>query len=69
MNNAQTLEKGLTHPQIHIDYYKWLNTVKSDSFLMGFVDKHSKNLDDFHAIAMWVWGASREELVAKMKEY
>ena len=69
MNNAQTLEKGLTHPQIHVDYYKWLELVKNDAFFKKFIERYSSSPENFHAIAMWAWSASRETLAAKVKEY
>ena len=69
MNNAQTLEKGLTHPQIHIDYYEWLEKEKTDPFNKKFIEDNSRNFREFHAIAMWAWSCSRERLAAKMKEY
>lgn len=56
--------KHLTHPQIHIDYYEWLNKLQADpnSFEHKFMLKHSKSFADFHAIAMWVWSRSRESI-------
>jgi hypothetical protein len=62
------LKMGVTHPTIHMDYYKWLQSVKLDAFQRGFVEQHSKDWEAFHAIAMWVFSASREVLDAKARD-
>lgn len=50
----------LTHPTIHVDYYKWLGEVKNKAFESGFIKEHAPDFRHFHAIAMWVWTESRD---------
>jgi hypothetical protein len=69
MSKQQTIEIGLTHPQIHLDYYEWLNKIKKDVGIQTFISLYGFSAMDFHAIAMFVWTASREELAKKVKVY
>lgn len=59
------LRRGLTHPQIHTDYYEWLKS--HGEFEKNFRAKYSRSFEDFNAIAMWAWSRSREELRDKVK--
>ncbi len=54
----------LKHPQIHVDYYAWLGTLKGD-FEQKFIAEHSRNFQEFNAIAMWAWSQSRETISAR----
>ena len=67
MIDSQILERGLTHPQIHLDYYEWLDSIRNDKVTQEFIKQHCPRFDDFHAIAMFVWSASRETLTVKTK--
>jgi hypothetical protein len=57
--------RHLLHPQIHIDYYEWLESIKKDpdDFSRRFIADHSRNMHEFSAIAMWAWSRSRETIL------
>jgi hypothetical protein len=55
LTQLQKVCVSLKHPQIHLDYYKWLETAKEDNFW-----KSKCSFEVFHSIAMWVWSCSRE---------
>lgn len=69
MKNKTILQRGVTHPQIHLDYYKWLGEMQKDDFNKRFMEQYSKDFQSFHAIAMWVWSVSRETLANEQKEF
>jgi len=58
---------GLTHPQIHCDYYTWLETVKQDHIMMGLIEKHATSFVGAHALMMEAWSRSRELLAKRIK--
>lgn len=66
------MNKHLTHPQIHCDYYEWLKNldVWTKSF---FIERASGATDEerfqnFHGIAMAVWSMSREIAAEQIKK-
>lgn len=60
---TDVIKEGLTHPTIHVDYYSWFESLNEEELL--FVSNHSRNKQEFHAIAMWAWTMSRESLKKK----
>lgn len=67
-SKLNTLQTGLTHPTIHIHYYDWLEEIKKDAFSVKFREDHSRNYQEFDAIAMWAWSRSRENLLVTTTE-
>ena len=49
------LARGVTHPQIHVDYYAWLASLPE-------FDRRFMATANPHGIAMWAWSRSRETL-------
>jgi len=49
------LARGVTHPQIHVDYYAWLSSLPE-------FDRKFMATATPHGIAMWAWSRSRETL-------
>lgn len=66
--DEKILERGVTHPTIHLDFYAWLQKVRNTDFDRGFMDDHGKSFADAKALMMWAWSASREQLAQKAKE-
>lgn len=60
--DIETLKRGVAHPTIHGDYYKWLSSIKADSAEDRFRAATCPDFRQFHAIAMWAWTRSRETL-------
>jgi hypothetical protein len=56
--DPKTLENGVTHPQIHLDYYNWLKTLSES-------DEKFLATATCYGIAMWAWSRSREILKEK----
>lgn len=61
VSRVRILERGLTHPQIHIDYYAWLGSLSE--FDRNFMNTASPN-----GIAMWAWSQGRERLRAEARK-
>ena len=57
------LERGVSHPQIHVDYYAWLEFVKNGEYATKLIGK--VGFQNFHTIAMWAFSQSRETLKEK----
>lgn len=64
--NKSLLNNGLTHPTIHTDYYEWLKEISTKEFERTFINKHSRDFQEFNAVAMWAWSQSREKLKQKL---
>lgn len=62
LEEAESIRKHITHPQIHVDYYEWLGGLTD--FDRNFLKTASPT-----GIAMWAWSLSRERLIliAKVK--
>ena len=51
----EAARKGLRHPQIHLDFYDWMQALKGD-------DKDFVNTSTRQSMAMFVWTRARETL-------
>ena len=62
--DTKTLEHGVTHPQIHIDYYEWIRnlSVFNKKFIADQMQK--QNAD---GLLMFAFSMSRELLKDKAK--